>query len=112
MAAFEISMVKLVSGEIVLGRYDAEKDVLADVVSLQNVPTQQGMQMLLAPYGFPFENTYDAVIEGRHIMYRFKECAKELEDKYIEVTTNLSVSSHIGKIQFGGSQTGGSGLIH
>lgn len=115
MAAYKVSMVKLVSGEIVLGKYDAEKDVLTDVVTLQNVPTQQGMQMLLAPYGFPFENTYDAVLEGRFIMYRFKETAKELEDKYIEVTTNLSVSSHIGKIQFGahGAQGGaaGSGLI-
>ncbi len=115
MAAYKVSMVKLVSGEIVLGKYDAEKDVLTDVVTLQNVPTQQGMQMLLAPYGFPFENTYDAVLEGRFIMYRFKETAKELEDKYIEVTTNLSVSSHLGKIQFGaqGAQGGaaGSGLI-
>lgn len=112
MAAYKVSMVKLVSGEIVLGKYDAEKDVLTDVVTLQNVPTQQGMQMLLAPYGFPFENTYDAVLEGRFIMYRFKETAKELEDKYIEVTTNLSVSSHLGKIQFG-AQGGaaGSGLI-
>ena len=54
MAAFDIKMVKLVSGEIVLGKYNAEKDMLENVVQLQNVPTQQGMQMLLAPYGFPF----------------------------------------------------------
>ena len=60
MAAFDIKMVKLVSGEIVLGKYNAEKDMLENVVQLQNVPTQQGMQMLLAPYGFPFENTFDA----------------------------------------------------
>ncbi len=113
MAAFDISMVKLVSGEVVLGRYDAEKDMLTGVVHLQNVPTQQGMQMLLAPYGFPFENTYDAAIEGRFIMYRFKETAKELEDKYIEVTTNLSVSSHLGKLKFGPtSPAGGSTLVH
>ncbi len=113
MAAYTVSMVKLVSGEIVLGKYNAEKDMLTDVVTLQNVPTQQGMQMLLAPYGFPFENTFDAAIEGRFIMYRFKETAKELEDKYIEVTTNLSVSSHLGKIHFGAAQgaAGGSGLI-
>ena len=109
MAAFDIKMVKLVSGEIVLGKYNAEKDMLENVVQLQNVPTQQGMQMLLAPYGFPFENTFDACIEGRFILYRFAETAK---DKYIEVTTNLSVSSNLGKIHFGGSTTSGSGLIH
>ena len=112
MAAYDIRMVKLVSGEIVLGKYDAEKDVLSGVVQLQNVPTQQGMQMLLTPYGFPFENTFDAEIEGRFILYRFKDTAKELQDKYIEVTTNLSVSSNLGKIQFGGSTQSGSGLIH
>ena len=113
MAAYDIRMVKLVSGEIVLGKYDAEKDVLNAVVQLQNVPTQQGMQMLQTPYGFPFENTFDATIEGRFIMYRFSETAKELQDKYIEVTTNLSVSSGLGKIHFGGgSTTSGSGLIH
>ncbi len=113
MAAFDVSMFKLVSGEIVLGRYNAEKDQLSGVVRLQNVPTEQGMQMLLTPYGFPFENTFDAVIEGRFVLYRFAETAKELQDKYIEVTTNLSVSSGLGKIQFGGQGHGsGSGLIH
>ena len=112
MAAFDIKMVKLVSGEIVLGKYNAEKDMLENVVQLQNVPTPQGMQMLPDPYAFPFENTLDACIEGRFILYRFAETAKELQDKYIEVTTNLSVSSNLGKIHFGGSTTSGSGLIH
>ncbi len=111
MAAYTVSMVKLVTGEIVLGRYDTEKDVLSGVVQLQNVPTQQGMQMLLAPYGYPFENTFDAVIEGKFILYRFKETARELEDKYIEVTTNLTVSSHFGKLQFGSSGSKDSSLI-
>lgn len=113
MAAYEIAMVKLVSGEIVLGKYDAEQDRLNEVVQLRNVPTEQGMQMLLAPYGYPFENTFDATIEGRFILYRFKETDEELLNKYTEVTSNLSLSANIGKIRFGGgSATGGSGLIH
>ena len=90
MAAYDIRMMKLVSGEIVLGKYDAEKDQLTDVAQLQNVPTQQGMQMLITPYGFPFENKFHAVMEGRFILYRFSDTPKELQDKYIEVTTNLT----------------------
>ena len=100
MAAYDIRMMKLVSGEIVLGKYDAEKDQLTDVAQLQNVPTQQGMQMLITPYGFPFEN-------------KFHDTPKELQDKYIEVTTNLTVANGLGKIHFGatGGSTSGSGLI-
>ena len=90
MAAYDIRMMKLVSGEIVLGKYDAEKDQLTDVAQLQNVPTQQGMQMLITPYGFPFENKFHAVMEGRFILYRFSDTPKELQDKYIEVTTGLT----------------------
>ena len=108
MAAYDIRMMKLVSGEIVLGKYDAEKDQLTDVAQLQNVPTQQGMQMLITPYGFPFENKFHAVMEGRFILYRFSDTPKELQDKYIEVTTNLTVANGLGKIHFG---TSGSGLI-
>ena len=47
MAAYDIRMMKLVSGEIVLGKYDAEKDQLTDVAQLQNVPTQQGQRLPL-----------------------------------------------------------------
>ena len=90
MAAYDIRMMKLVPGEIVLGKYDAEKDQLTDVAQLQNVPTQQGMQMLITPYGFPFENKFHAVMEGRFILYRFSDTPKELQDKYIEVTTGLT----------------------
>lgn len=113
MAAYDIRMMKLVSGEIVLGKYDAEKDQLTDVAQLQNVPTQKGMQMLITPYGFPFENKFNAVMEGRHILYRFSDTPKELQDKYIEVTTNLTVANGLGKIHFGstGGSTSGSGLI-
>ena len=113
MAAYDIRMMKLVSGEIVLGKYDAEKDQLTDVAQLQNVPTQQGMQMLITPYGFPFENKFHAVMEGRFILYRFSDTPKELQDKYIEVTTNLTVANGRGKIHFGaaGGSTSGSGLI-
>ena len=53
--AYDIRLMKLVTGEMVIGKYDAEKDCLNEVASLQSIPTQQGMQMMLLPYGYPFE---------------------------------------------------------
>ena len=113
MAAYDIRMMKLVSGEIVLGKYDAEKDQLTDVAQLQNVPTQQGMQMLITPYGFPFENKFHAVMEGRFILYRFSDTRKELKDKSIEWPPNLPAANVLGKFHSGapGGSTSGSGLI-
>ena len=45
--AYDIRLMKLVTGEMVIGKYDAEKDCLNEVASLQSIPTQQGMQMML-----------------------------------------------------------------
>ena len=44
--AYDIRLMKLVTGEMVIGKYDAEKDCLNEVASLQSIPTQQGMQMM------------------------------------------------------------------
>ena len=98
--AYDIRLVKLVTGELVLGKYDAEKDCLNDVGALQAVPTQQGAQMLLFPYGHPFESTFCATIEGRHFLYQYKETPKELQDKYLEAVTNLTLSGGLGKLRF------------
>lgn len=114
MAEYDIRLMKLVTGELVLGKYDAAADCLRDTAQIQNVPTKQGMQLLITPYGFPFENKFVAVIEGKNILYRFSETPKELQDKYIEVTTNLTVANGLGRLHFGssGAPAGGSGLIH
>ena len=56
--AYDIRLMKLVTGEMVIGKYDAEKDCLNEVASLQSIPTQQGMQMMLLPYGYPFEPNF------------------------------------------------------
>ena len=39
--AYDIRLMKLVTGEMVIGKYDAEKDCLNEVASLQSTPTQQ-----------------------------------------------------------------------
>ncbi|MCR4665800.1 MAG: hypothetical protein K5657_00705 [Desulfovibrio sp.] len=100
---YDIRLVKLVTGELVIGKYDAEKDCLTDVGALQVIPTQQGAQMVLLPYGHPFEPNFEGTIEGKHFMYRYSSTPKELQDKYIEAVTNLTVAGGLGKLNFGSS---------
>lgn len=109
--AYDIRLMKLVTGEMVIGKYDAEKDCLNEVASLQSIPTQQGMQMMLLPYGYPFEPNFTGTLEGRHFLYRYADTPKELQDKYIEACTNLTVAGGLGKLSFRPSVQPGSGLI-
>ncbi|MBQ7617484.1 MAG: hypothetical protein IJS50_01285 [Desulfovibrio sp.] len=100
---YDIRLVKLVSGELVLGKYDAAKDCLNDVAILQVVPTQAGAQMLMLPYGHPFESNFSASIAGKHFLYTYSSVPSEMQDKYLEAVTNLTVSGGLGKLQFGSS---------
>lgn len=112
--AYDIRLFKLVTGELVMGKYDADKDALNDVATLQTVPTQQGVQMMMLPYGYPFEPEFTGSIEGRHFMYRYASAPEELQNKYLEACTNLTLSGGIGKLHFGGAPGGagaGGGLI-
>ena len=110
--AYDIRMFKLVTGELVIGKYDAAKDAISDAGTLQTVPTQQGVQMLMLPYGYPFEPQFSGVIEGKHFLYRYEKTPQELQDKYLEACTNLTVSGGLGNLQFGTPPgAGGSGLI-
>lgn len=109
--AYDIRMFKLVTGELVIGKYDAEKDTVNEVATLQTVPTQQGVQMMLLPYGYPFESEFSGSIEAKHFMYRYKEAPSELQDKYLEAATNLTLNGGMGKLQFGTPPGAGSGLI-
>ncbi len=112
--AYDIRLVKLVTGELVIGKYDAEKDALNDVGLMQIVPAQQGVQMMMLPYGYPFEPEFSGSISGEHFLYRYKDTPQELQNKYIEAATNLTVAGGMGKLQFGqqgGGMPGGGGLI-
>ncbi len=109
--AYDIRLVKLVTGELVMGKYDAEKDALTDVAALQTVPTQQGVQMMMLPYGYPFEAEFGGSIDGVHFMYRYKTTPEELQNKYLEACTNLTLSGGLGKLQFGATPPGGMGGV-
>ncbi|MDR1659630.1 MAG: hypothetical protein LBR94_04720 [Desulfovibrio sp.] len=110
--AYDIRLMKLVTGELVIGKYDEAKDCLNDVAALQTVPTQQGVQMMLLPYGYPFEPNFSGTLGSAAFLYRYRDTPKELQDKYIEAATNLTVAGGLGKLQFGAVPgVGGSGLI-
>ncbi len=90
--AYDIRLVKLVTGELVIGKYNAEQDALEDAAILQIVPAQQGVQMMMLPYGYPFEQDFSGRIEGKHFLYPYKKLPDGLETKYLEATSNLTLS--------------------
>ena len=86
-----IRLFKLVTGELVLGKFDEEANMLEDVAIIQVVPTQQGVQMMMLPYGYPFEQEFKGSISGEHFMYEYKKLPDDLETKYLEA---LKLSLH------------------
>ena len=106
--AYDIRLVKIVTGELIIGKFNAEANVLNDVAIMQTVPTQQGMQLMMLPYGYPFDQEFNGSIEAKHFLFEYKNVPQDVQDKYLEACSNLSLSS-------GGlnpnPQGGGSGLI-
>ena len=90
---YDIRMVKLTSGDMVLGKYDGEKNALTDAAILQTIPSEQGVQILLLPFGYPFETEIGGEIAGAHILYQFKKFPDELQTRYLEATSNLTLST-------------------
>lgn len=90
---YDIRLVKLVGSEMVVGKYDEEKKALTDVAILQTLPTEQGVQMLLLPYGYPFDQKFDGVISYEHVVYQYKNMPQDIKDRYLEATSNITLSS-------------------
>ena len=91
--AYDIRLVKLINGETVLGKWDEAAGKLTDVALLQTIPSQQGVQMLLLPFGYPFETEVRGEISLTHVLYEFKKFPDELKTRYLEATSNLTLSS-------------------
>ncbi len=92
--ALEIRLVKLISGDMVIGKWDIENNSLQDPAILQTLPTQQGgMQMMLLPFGYPFDNEIEGTISMNHILYTYKAVPEELKTKYLEASSNLTIST-------------------
>lgn len=111
--AYDIRLMKLVTGELVIGKYQENSDSLTDVAAIQTIPAQQGVQMMMLPYGYPFEADFNGTVDGKFFLYRYSNTPKELQDKYIEACTNLTVAGGLGKLQFGNAAdvSSPSGLI-
>lgn len=94
--AYDIRLVKLVNGDTVLGKYSEEGPSLKEVAVLQTVPTQQGVQMMLLPFGYPFEQDIEGEIDTKHVIYEYKKFPDELSTKYMEACSNLTLSTGAG----------------
>ncbi len=94
--AYDIRLVKLINGEMVLGKWEASERKIKDMAILQTVPTQQGVQMALLPFGYPFENDFSGEISFDHVLYEYKTCPEELKTKYLEAVSNLTLSTTSG----------------
>lgn len=92
--AYDIRLVKLINGEMIIGKYTEEdgEPRLTDAAVLQTVPTQQGVQMMLVPFGYPFDNEMDAEIEYKHVIYQYKKVPEDLEKKYLEAASGISMA--------------------
>ncbi len=92
--AYDIRLVKIVTGDMVLGKWNEQEDKLTDLAMLQMVPTQQGgVQMLLLPFGYPIDNDLTGEIDGKNILYFYKNTPDDLKNKYLEASSNLTISS-------------------
>ena len=91
--AYEIKLMKLINGELVLGKHVPEEGKLKDVALLQTIPTEQGVQMLILPYGYPFEHDIKGEISLTHVIYEYKAYPEDLKSKYLQASSNLTLST-------------------
>ena len=91
--AYDLRLVKIITGEMIIGKYDTEKNILKDIAVLQSIPTQQGVQMMLLPYGYPFDQDFTGELGYNHVLYTYKKYPEELNTRYLEACSNLTLSS-------------------
>ena len=90
----DIRLFKLVTGETVIAKWAADASKITAVAVLQNGPAQQGngMQLVILPYGYPFETAFIAEIDTTHIIFQHPVIPEELKMKYLEIVTNITLS--------------------
>lgn len=91
--AYDIRLVKLVTGDMVVGKWSEDGKTITDPAILQTVPTQQGVQMMLLPFGYPFETEVGGELSTEHVLYEYKTFPEELKTRYMEASSNLTLSS-------------------
>jgi hypothetical protein len=92
--AYDIRLVKLITGDLVLGKWVEAERKIKDIAVIQTLPTQSGgVQMVLLPFGYPFENEITGEISLDHVIYAYKTFPDELKTKYLEAVSNLTLST-------------------
>ena len=91
--AYDIRLVKLINGETVIGKWSADGKTISDPAVIQTVPSQQGVQMMLLPFGYPFEQEITGEISTSHVLYEYKKFPEELNTKYMEASSSLTLSA-------------------
>ncbi|WP_029897486.1 hypothetical protein [Desulfohalovibrio reitneri] len=110
--AHEIKLAKLINGDTVVGKWDEEGQKLIEVAALQTVPSQQGVQMMMLPFGYPFETEIGGEIKGEHVIYFYRNFPEEVKSKYTEAASNLTLAGagDLDNLQgMGGGMGGGGG---
>lgn len=105
---YDIRLVKLVTGEMIVGKFNAETNVFDDPAIIQAMPTQTGTSMVLLPYGYPFDQEMHGSIAKEYVMFEYKTCPEEVKTKYLEAATNITLSS--GGLDLSGAGSGGLNL--
>ncbi len=90
---YDIRLVKLINGESVIGKWSDDGKTITDPAVLQTVPSQQGVQMMLLPFGYPFEQEITGEISTAHVLYEYKKAPEELKTKYLEAASNLTLTA-------------------
>lgn len=93
--SYDIRLVKLISGDMVVAKFNEDAKILEDPATIQAMPTQQGTQMVLLPFGYPFDQEMHGEISMEHILFEYKTCPEELKTKYIEAVTNINVYDNL-----------------
>lgn len=90
---YDIRLIKIITGELIIGKFNAETQCLDEVAIIQTVQAQQGVQMFLLPYGYPFETKFNGSIEAKHFLFEYKNPPEDVQNKYLEACSNIALSS-------------------
>lgn len=89
--SYDIKLVKMITGETVIGKF--KEDKIEEPAIIQTVPAQQGVQIMLLPYGYPFEQEMGGELSMQHVIYEYQKCPEDLKTKYLEATSNITLAT-------------------
>lgn len=91
---YDIRLVKLITGDLVLGKWSEDGATIEDPAVIQTVPSGQSVQMMLLPFGYPFDQEIKgSTLETKHVIYEYKNYPEDLKTKYIEACSNLTMAT-------------------